>query len=66
MNSGGFNSIYLRSIEMKNQMINFASWIVADPRRALVILSLILIVMTLALAASPHTMALAGDAVGGS
>ena len=51
---------------MKAQMFNFASWIVADPRRFLIILSVILIVLSLAMAASPHGMALAEDAVGGS
>ncbi len=51
---------------MKNQMFNFASWIVADPRRAFIILSVILIVLSLAFAAMPHSMALAEDAVGGS
>ena len=51
---------------MKNQMFNLVSWIVTDPRRALIILSVILIVLSMALAASPHSMALAGDLVGGS
>jgi hypothetical protein len=51
---------------MKNQMYSFASWIVADPRRFFIILSVILIVLSLALAVSPHSMALAEDAVGGS
>jgi hypothetical protein len=62
--SGGFN--YLRSIEMKGYLFNFANWIAVDPRRAIIILSVILIVLSLALAASPHSMALAGDLVGGS
>ncbi len=51
---------------MKNQMFSFASWIVADPRRAFIILSVILIVLSLAFAAMPHSIALAEDAVGGS
>jgi hypothetical protein len=51
---------------MKGYLFNFANWIAVDPRRAIVILSVILIVMSLALAASPHSFALAGDMVGGS
>jgi hypothetical protein len=51
---------------MKGQLFNFVNWIAVDPRRAIVILSVILIVMSLAFAASPHSFALAGDMVGGS
>ena len=51
---------------MKNQMFNLASWIVADPRRFFIILSVILIVLSLTLAVTPHSAALAEDIVGGS
>ena len=51
---------------MKSSMFNFASWIVADPRRAFIILSVILIVLSLALAVTPTHFALAEDVVGGS
>ena len=51
---------------MKNQMFNFASWIVADPRRAVVILSVLIVVLSLAFAAMPGGVVLAEDIVGGS
>ncbi len=47
-------------------MFSFASWIVADPRRAFIILSVILVVLSLAFAAMPNGVALAEDIVGGS
>jgi hypothetical protein len=51
---------------MKSSMFNFASWIVSDPRRAFIILSVIVIVLSLAFAAMPTHVALAEDLVGGS
>lgn len=51
---------------MKNTMFGFASWVMVDPRRAFLILSVIVLVLSLALAAVPNGAALAEDIVGGS
>lgn len=50
---------------MKNTVFNFASWMLSDPHRAFVILSVIVLVLALALAV-PNGAALAEDIVGGS
>jgi hypothetical protein len=51
---------------MKGQLLSFTNWIAVDPRRAFIVLSVILIVLSLALAVTPAHFALAGDMVGGS
>lgn len=51
---------------MKNTVFNISSWLLSDPRRAFIILSVIVIVMTLAFASMPGGVVLAEDIVGGS
>jgi hypothetical protein len=51
---------------MKNAFFNLTSWLLSDPRRVMIILTIILIVLTVALAAVPGDYVLAEDAIGGS
>jgi hypothetical protein len=51
---------------MKNNIFGITSWMIADPRRAFLILSVIVVVLSLAFAAVPNGAALAEDIVGGS
>ena len=51
---------------MKNTMFGLTNWLLNDPRRAFVILAVILVVLSLALAVTPTGIALAEDVVGGS
>ncbi len=51
---------------MKSTLFNAASWFLSDPRRAFVVLSVIVLVLTLALAVVPNGVVLAEDIVGGS
>ena len=51
---------------MKSTMFNFASWIVSDPRRAFIVMSVFVLVLSLAFASVPNGVALAEDIVGGS
>lgn len=59
-------SYLLRSNVMKNTFFGLTSWLLSDPRRAVVILTVILVVLTLALAVVPGEIALAEDVIGGS
>lgn len=51
---------------MKNTVFGIANWMVSDPRRAFIILSVIVLVLTLAFAAVPGDVVLAEDIIGGS
>jgi hypothetical protein len=51
---------------MKHTLFNCASWVISDPRRAFVVLSVIMVVLTLAFAALPVDVALAEDIIGRS
>ena len=51
---------------MKSTFFNITNWLLVDPRRAIVILTIILVVLTLALGVLPTEIALAEDAIGGS
>ena len=51
---------------MKNTMFGISSWFLSNPRRAFIILSVFVIVVTLAFASVPGGVVLAEDIVGGS
>jgi hypothetical protein len=51
---------------MKTTMFNLASWIISDSRRVFFILFVIMLVLTLAVAAVPNGVVLAEDIIGGS
>jgi hypothetical protein len=51
---------------MKTTVFNLANWIISDSRRVLFVLFVIMLVFTLALAAVPNGVVLAGDIIGGS
>jgi hypothetical protein len=51
---------------MKNTMFHVANWMISDPRRAFFVLSVTILILSLAFAAVPNHVALAEDIVGGS
>ena len=51
---------------MKNTFFSITNWIAVDPRRALLVLMVVMLVLSLTLAVAPGGIALAEDIPGGS
>lgn len=51
---------------MKSQLVLFATWMNANPARAKLVITTLLVVLTLIAILAPGTMAAAGPATGGS